>query len=323
MESHRRMPWHSKNIDEVLETLQTSDEGLSDAEAAQRLKINGPNELRQKPLKTIWQMLWSQITDPMVLILIGAAAFSFILKEWTEAFVILTIVILNAVIGIVQEKKAESSIQALRSISAPTAQVLREGEESIIPANEIVVGDIVFLEDGSMIPADMRLIESVNLKVQEASLTGESVPSEKDSEDILDEGCSLGDRSNMVYTTSIVTYGRGIGVVTETGMDTEVGNIAELLENQDDFDTPLKRKLNSVGKILTIVGIVVCILIFGIGALYNRPLGPQFLVAISLAISIIPEGLPATATIVMALGVQRMAKKNALIRKLPAGRDIR
>lgn len=318
MESHRRMPWHSKNIDEVLETLQTSDEGLSDAEAAQRLKINGPNELRQKPLKTIWQMLWSQITDPMVLILIGAAAFSFILKEWTEAFVILTIVILNAVIGIVQEKKAESSIQALRSISAPTAQVLREGEESIIPANEIVVGDIVFLEDGSMIPADMRLIESVNLKVQEASLTGESVPSEKDSEDILDEGCSLGDRSNMVYTTSIVTYGRGIGVVTETGMDTEVGNIAELLENQDDFDTPLKRKLNSVGKILTIVGIVVCILIFGIGALYNRPLGPQFLVAISLAISIIPEGLPATATIVMALGVQRMAKKNALIRKLPA-----
>lgn len=318
MESHRRMPWHSKNIDEVLETLQTSDEGLSDAEAAQRLNINGPNELRQKPLKTIWQMLWSQITDPMVLILIGAAAFSFILKEWTEAFVILTIVILNAVIGIVQEKKAESSIQALRSISAPTAQVLREGEESIIPANEIVVGDIVFLEDGSMIPADMRLIESVNLKVQEASLTGESVPSEKDSEDILDEGCSLGDRSNMVYTTSIVTYGRGAGVVTETGMDTEVGNIAELLENQDDFDTPLKRKLNSVGKTLTILGIVVCILIFGIGALYNRPLGPQFLVAISLAISIIPEGLPATATIVMALGVQRMAKKNALIRKLPA-----
>ncbi|GAA0227234.1 cation-translocating P-type ATPase [Metaclostridioides mangenotii] len=318
MESHGRMPWHSKNIDDVYKSLQTSEEGLSDAEAAKRLEKNGPNELRQKPSKKIWQMLWSQITDPMVLILIGAAAFSFILKEWTEAFVILTIVVLNAVIGIVQEKKAESSIQALRSISAPNAQVLRQGEESIIPANEIVVGDIVFLEDGSMIPADMRLIESVNLKVQEASLTGESVPSEKESDEILEENSALGDRNNMVYTTSIVTYGRGIGVVTETGMDTEVGNIAGLLENQDDFDTPLKRKLNSVGKTLTIVGIIVCILIFGIGALYNRPLGPQFLVAISLAISIIPEGLPATATIVMALGVQRMAKKNALIRKLPA-----
>ncbi|WP_304341323.1 cation-translocating P-type ATPase [Metaclostridioides mangenotii] len=318
MESHGRMPWHSKNIDEVYKSLQTSKEGLSDAEAAKRLEKNGPNELRQKPSKKIWQMLWSQITDPMVLILIGAAAFSFILKEWTEAFVILTIVVLNAVIGIVQEKKAESSIQALRSISAPNAQVLRQGEESIIPANEIVVGDIVFLEDGSMIPADMRLIESVNLKVQEASLIGESVPSEKESDEILEENSALGDRNNMVYTTSIVTYGRGIGVVTETGMDTEVGNIAGLLENQDDFDTPLKRKLNSVGKTLTIVGIIVCILIFGIGAFYQRPLGPQFLVAISLAISIIPEGLPATATIVMALGVQRMAKKNALIRKLPA-----
>jgi Ca2+-transporting ATPase len=318
MESHGRMPWHSKNIDEVYKSLQTSEEGLSDAEASKRLEKNGPNELRQKPSKKIWQMLWSQITDPMVLILIGAAAFSFILKEWTEAFVILTIVVLNAVIGIVQEKKAESSIQALRSISAPNAQVLRQGEESIIPANEIVVGDIVFLEDGSMIPADMRLIESVNLKVQEASLTGESVPSEKESDEILEENSALGDRNNMVYTTSIVTYGRGIGVVTETGMDTEVGNIAGLLENQDDFDTPLKRKLNSVGKTLTIVGIIVCILIFGIGAFYHRPLGPQFLVAISLAISIIPEGLPATATIVMALGVQRMAKKNALIRKLPA-----
>ncbi|WP_315167852.1 cation-translocating P-type ATPase [Metaclostridioides mangenotii] len=318
MESHGRMPWHSKNIDEVYKSLQTSKEGLSDAEAAKRLEKNGPNELRQKSSKKIWQMLWSQITDPMVLILIGAAAFSFILKEWTEAFVILTIVVLNAVIGIVQEKKAESSIQALRSISAPNAQVLRQGEESIIPANEIVVGDIVFLEDGSMIPADMRLIESVNLKVQEASLTGESVPSEKESDEILEENSALGDRNNMVYTTSIVTYGRGIGVVTETGMNTEVGNIAGLLENQDDFDTPLKRKLNSVGKTLTIVGIIVCILIFGIGAFYQRPLGPQFLVAISLAISIIPEGLPATATIVMALGVQRMAKKNALIRKLPA-----
>lgn len=318
MESHERMPWHSKETNEVLKSLQTTEEGLSDAEALKRLEKYGYNELRQKPAKTIWHMLWEQITDPMVLILIVAAALSFLLKEWTEAFVILTIVVLNAVIGIVQEKKAESSINALKNISAPNAQVLRQGDESIVPAREIVVGDIVILEDGSMVPADMRLIESVNLKVEEASLTGESLPSEKDSDDVLDEKCALGDRSNMVYTSSIVTYGRGIGVVTATGMDTEVGNIAGMIDNQSDLDTPLKRKLNSVGKTLTIVGIIVCILIFGIGAVYQRPLVPLFLVAISLAISIIPEGLPATATIVMALGVQRMAKRSALIRKLPA-----
>ena len=263
-------------------------------------------------------MLKAQIVDPMVLILIGAAALSAILQEWTEAAVIFIIVIVNAVIGIVQEKKAQSSLEALRNMSAPTAKVLRQGEESVIPASELVVGDIVMLGDGDMVPADLRLIDSANLKVQEASLTGESVPSEKEAEDILPEDCPLGDRSNMAYTSAIVTYGRATGVVVATGMDTEVGNIAGMLDNQDDTDTPLKRKLNAVGKTLTIVGLIVCALIFAIGAFYQRPLIPQFLVAISLAISIIPEGLPATATIVMALGVQRMAKKNALIRKLPA-----
>ena len=221
-------------------------------------------------------------------------------------------------IGIAQEKKAQSSLEALRNMSAPTARVLRQGEESIVPASELVVGDVVCLSDGDMVPADMRLIDSANLKVQEASLTGESVPSEKDAEELLRSDCVLGDRSNMVYTSAIVTYGRATGVVVATGMDTEVGNIAGMLDNQDELDTPLKRKLNAVGKTLTVVGLIVCVLIFIIGALYQRPLIPQFLVAISLAISIIPEGLPATATIVMALGVQRMAKKNALIRKLPA-----
>ena len=240
------------------------------------------------------------------------------MQEWTEAAVIFTIVVINAVIGIVQEKKAQSSLEALRNMSAPTARVLRQGEESIVPASELVVGDVVCLSDGDMVPADMRLIDSANLKVQEASLTGESVPSEKDAEELLRSDCVLGDRSNMVYTSAIVTYGRATGVVVATGMDTEVGNIAGMLDNQDELDTPLKRKLNAVGKTLTVVGLIVCVLIFIIGALYQRPLIPQFLVAISLAISIIPEGLPATATIVMALGVQRMAKKNALIRKLPA-----
>ncbi|MBM6887837.1 cation-translocating P-type ATPase [Pseudoflavonifractor phocaeensis] len=318
MDRHRQTPWHARKLTEIYETLHTSEEGLGDAEAAERLKKYGRNELRSKPPKTILQMLKAQIIDPMVLILIGAAAFSAILQEWTEAAVIFIIVIVNAVIGIVQEKKAQSSLEALRNMSAPTARVLRQGEESVIPASELVVGDVVMLGDGDMVPADLRLIDSANLKVQEASLTGESVPSEKEAEDILPEDCPLGDRSNMAYTSAIVTYGRATGVVVATGMDTEVGNIAGMLDNQDDTDTPLKRKLNAVGKTLTIVGLIVCALIFAIGAFYQRPLIPQFLVAISLAISIIPEGLPATATIVMALGVQHMAKKNALIRKLPA-----
>lgn len=318
MDNHRRMPWHAQELTEVYQSLHTREEGLSDAEAAERLKKYGRNELRPKPPKTILQMLKAQIIDPMVLILIGAAVFSAIVQEWTEAAVIFTIVIVNAVIGIVQEKKAQSSLEALRNMSAPTARVLRQGEESIIPANELVLGDVVLLGDGDMIPADLRLIDTANLKIQEASLTGESVPTEKEAEEVLPEDCPLGDRSNMAYTSAIVTYGRASGVVVAAGMDTEVGNIAGMLEQQDDMDTPLKRKLNAVGKTLTVVGLIVCVCIFIIGALYQRPLIPQFLVAISLAISIIPEGLPATATIVMALGVQRMAKKNALIRKLPA-----
>ncbi len=318
MDNHRQVPWHAEKLTEVYQKLHTSEKGLSDAEAAERLRKNGRNELRSKPPKTILQMLKAQISDPMVLILIGAALFSAVLQEWTEGAVIFTIVIVNAVIGIVQEKKAQSSLEALRNMSSPAARVLRQGEESIVPSGELVTGDIVMLSDGDMVPADLRLIDSANLKVQEASLTGESLPSEKDAGDILPKDCPLGDRSNMVYTSAIVTYGRGTGVVVATGMDTEVGNIAGMLDDQDATDTPLKRKLNAVGKTLTVVGLIVCALIFAIGALYHRPLIPQFLVAISLAISIIPEGLPATATIVMALGVQRMAKKNALIRRLPA-----
>ena len=312
------MPWHSRELGEVYQRLDTSEEGLSDAEAEKRLQKNGYNELRAKPPKTILQMLWTQISDPMVLILVGAAVFSGILREWTEAVVIATIVVVNAVIGIVQEKKAQSSLEALRNMSAPTARALRQREESLIPAKELVVGDVVFLSDGDMVPADVRLIDSANLKVQEASLTGESVPSEKEADQVLPVECALGDRGNMLYTSSIITYGRATGVVVATGMDTEMGSIAQMLDSQDELDTPLKRKLSVLGQTLTFVGLAVCVLIFVIGMLYQRPLVPQFLVAISLAISIIPEGLPATATIVMALGVQRMAKKNALIRKLPA-----
>lgn len=318
MDPQIRKPWYTRPLDEVYKDLNTSEEGLSDIEAAQRLKKYGRNELSRTKKRTVWDMLWDQIRDPMILILLGAAALSAVLDEWAEAVVILIIVALNALISIIQEKKAANALEALRNMSAPMAQVLREGEESMVPAGELVPGDIVYLTDGCIVPADIRLTETANLKIQESSLTGESVPVEKEWEDSFEKEVPLGDRTNMAYMSSIVMYGNGEGVVVETGMNTEVGHIANLLEEQDDFDTPLKRKLAAVGKTLSIVGIVVCVLIFAIGFMYGRPLLPLLMTAISLAISIIPEGLPATATIVMALGVQRMARKNALVRKLPA-----
>ena len=310
--------WHSLSESEVLEKLKTSDYGLSDEEVRSRQKVYGYNELSKKKSKSIFKLALYELKDPMIIILILASILSFFLDEFVEGYVILFIVFINTIISVVQQKKAEASIEALKSISAPTAHVIRNNSEIIIPASELVIGDIVILEAGSVVPADIRLIESANLKIQESALTGETVPVEKDADEILKEDCFLADRINMAYTSSLITYGRGIGVVIATGMNTEVGHIASLLNNSDEFDTPLKRKLSAVGKVLSIVGLIVCVIIFVIGMLYKRPILPLFMTAISLAISIIPEGLPATATIVMALGVKRMAKENALIRKLPA-----
>lgn len=318
MDNQKQPPSYSQTTNELFSDLETSSTGLSEPEAQRRLKKYGPNALAEKPPKSTLMMLKEQIIDPMILILLGAAAFSAILNEWVEASVIFFIVVVNSIIGIIQEKKAQSSLAALKTMSAPTATVMRGGIEKIIPASELVIGDLVILASGDMVPADLRLIQSANLKIAEASLTGESIASEKNAKTVLSVDCPLGDRKNMAYTSSIVTYGRGSGIVTKTGMDTEIGQIAGMLENDDAGDTPLKRKLNTVGKVLTIIGLIICVLIFAIGAFYGRPLLPQFLVAISLAISIIPEGLPATATIIMALGVQRMAKQHALIKKLPA-----
>lgn len=318
MDNQKQPPSYSQTTNELFSDLETSSTGLSEPEAQRRLKKYGPNALAEKPPKSTLMMLKEQIIDPMILILLGAAAFSAILNEWVEASVIFFIVVVNSIIGIIQEKKAQSSLAALKTMSAPTATVMRGGIEKIIPASELVIGDLVILASGDMVPADLRLIQSANLKIAEASLTGESIASEKNAKAVLSVDCPLGDRKNMAYTSSIVTYGRGSGIVTKTGMDTEIGQIAGMLENDDASDTPLKRKLNTVGKVLTIIGLIICVLIFAIGAFYGRPLLPQFLVAISLAISIIPEGLPATATIIMALGVQRMAKQHALIKKLPA-----
>lgn len=318
MDSQKQPPAYSQTKDELFSNLETSSAGLSEPEVDRRLKKYGHNVLNKKPPKSILNMLKEQIFDPMILILLGAATFSALLNEWVEAGVIFFIVIINSIIGIIQEKKAQASLAALKTMSAPTATVIRNGSEKIVSASELVVGDLVILTNGDMVPADLRLTQSNNLKIAEASLTGESIASEKNAAAVLSPDCPLGDRKNMAYTSSIVTYGRGSGIVTKTGMNTEIGQIAGMLEDDDTSDTPLKRKLNAVGKILTIIGLIICVLIFAIGAFYGRPLLPQFLVAISLAISIIPEGLPATATIIMALGVQRMAKEHALIKNLPA-----
>lgn len=318
MDSQKQPPAYSQTKDELFSNLETSSAGLSEPEVDRRLKKYGHNVLNKKSPKSILNMLKEQIFDPMILILLGAATFSALLNELVEAGVIFFIVIINSIIGIIQEKKAQASLAALKTMSAPTATVIRNGSEEIVSASELVVGDLVILTNGDMVPADLRLTQSNNLKIAEASLTGESIASEKNAAAVLSPDCPLGDRKNMAYTSSIVTYGRGSGIVTKTGMNTEIGQIAGMLEDDDTSDTPLKRKLNAVGKILTIIGLIICVLIFAIGAFYGRPLLPQFLVAISLAISIIPEGLPATATIIMALGVQRMAKEHALIKNLPA-----
>lgn len=316
MDNHRQKPWAVEQS-EVLTNTKTTETGLTEDEVRIRQQA-GLNELAAKPPKTVIQMVKEQIFDPMIGILLVAALLSAMFGEYTEAIIIATIVVLNTIIGVVQEKKAQSSLAALRDISAPTAHVIRNGKELIIPAKELVVGDIVTLHDGDMVPADLRLIETANLKIQEASLTGESVPVEKDAAAVLNPDCALGDRINMAFSSSIVTYGRGQGVVTAIGMQTEMGAITGMLEDPTEVQTPLKRKLAKAGMVLTTIGLIICSLVFAIGAFYGRPLLPQFLVAISLAISIIPEGLPATATIVMALGVKRMVKRNALIKKLPA-----
>lgn len=292
--------------------------GLTEEEVIEKRKKCGYNELSQKKKKTILNMIFEQLSDAMIIILFVAAIVSYLLGEKAEAIVILVIIIINIIISVFQEKKAENAVELLKSMNAPNVKVLRDGIRKIISAKELVIDDIVFIEDGDIVPADLRLLETSRLQIAEASLTGESVPVYKDENIVLDENTLLGDRVNMAYSSTIVTYGSGMGIVVAIGMNTEVGKIANMLENADELDTPLKQKLNKIGKILSLVGIIISIIVFIIGSLYGKDIVEVLMIAISLAISVIPEGLPATATIVMALGVQRMAKKNALIRKLPA-----
>ena len=309
---------YTKSSNDILKELSSKKDGLNEKEVTKRLDEYGFNEIEAKKPKTILEMVIDGLKDKMILILLLASILSFILGEVAEGVVILIIIFINTLISIIQEKKAMNAIIALRNMNAPHTTVIRGGKKKNILTKEVVLGDIVYLEDGNIVPADIRLIEENGLKVDESSLTGESVPVEKDANVTLDKNTPLADRVNMVYSSTIISYGTAIGVVVGTSSNTEVGSIATMLEDTDSLDTPLKRKLNKVGEVLSIIGILVAILIFIIGLLYGKDFISLLMVSISLAISVIPEGLPATATIVMALGVSRMSKKNALVKKLPA-----
>ena len=290
----------------------------------QRAKF-GENRLKEKKKKTNLQRFLEQFRDVMILILIGAAIISFIVacvegepKEFFEPALILVIVIVNAIMGMLQESKAEKALDALKNLSAPHARVIREGQEQVIDAAELVPGDVIKLEAGDFVPADAKLVRSVSLKCEESALTGESVPAEKDADALVAEDAPLGDRHNMVFSGCGVTYGTATAVVTATGMNTEMGKIANMLESSEETQTPLQQKLATLGKYLGIVAIVACLVIFVVGLLDGMAVMEIFMVAVSLAVSAIPEGLPAIVTIVLSIGVQRMVKKNAIIRRLPA-----
>lgn len=318
------MNWFNQDVEEVSKTLNTDlEKGLSKEEAKKRQKENGYNELQEKKKKSLFVKFLEQFKDFMIIILIIAAIISGVVGQmqgegFTDSIIILIVVILNAVIGVIQENKAEKSLEALKKMSSYSAKVMRDGKVTVIPSRELVPGDIVVLDTGDYVPADIRLVDAVNLKAQEASLTGESVPVEKDAATIENEEVSLGDRTNMLFSSSLVTYGRGKGIVVETGMHTEVGNIAGMLNSVEETATPLQQKLNKLGKSLGIMAIVICIVIFIIGLAYGKDVIDMFMTAVSLAVAAIPEGLAAVSTIVLAIGVQRMVKKNAIVKKLPA-----
>lgn len=320
------MTFHSQSINDVLKELSANPQtGLSASKADALRSQYGENRLKEKKKKTNLQRFFDQFKDVMILILLAAAVVSFVIAciegnpmEFFEPALILLIVVLNAVMGMLQESKAEKALDALKSMSAPHARVIRDGEEKIIDAAELVPGDIIKLEAGDFVPADARLIKSASLKSEESALTGESVPSEKDALAEVKEDAPLGDRSNMVFSGCSITYGAATAVVTQTGMNTQMGKIAGLLDNEEDAQTPLQKKLAQLGKYLGFMALAACAIIFIVGLLNGIDVLEIFMTAVSLAVSAIPEGLPAIVTIVLAIGVQRMVKKNALIRRLPA-----
>ncbi|MBE0503891.1 MAG: cation-translocating P-type ATPase [Desulfuromonadales bacterium] len=312
------MHWHQKEIKEIIAELAVTPQGLTMEEAARRLLEHGPNELIETKKKTLAMMLLDQFRDFMILVLIAAAIISGVIGEVTDTIAIIVIVLLNAVIGFVQEYRAEKAMALLKKMSEHSALVLRDGLPATVPAAQLVPGDVVLLEAGKIVPADMRLIEVARLKIEEANITGESLPVEKVIDRLADEHLPLGDRKNMVYKGTIVTYGRGQGVVVATGMATELGRIATLLQDEDEVKTPLQKRLATFGRKLALVVLAICAIIFGVGLLRGEAPLLMLLTAISLAVAAIPEALPAVVTISLALGARKLVRQNTLIRKLPA-----
>ena len=316
--------WFNKTVDEVESTLKTNAEnGLTAEEAKKRQEEYGLNELKAKKKKSLFVKFLEQFKDFMIIILIISAIISGVVgvaqgEGFTDTIIILVVVVVNAIIGVAQENKAEKSLEALQKLSSHVAKVIRNGKLQVIQSKELVPGDIVILETGDYVPADLRIIEAVNLKAQEAALTGESVPVEKMAAKIEDEKIGIGDRINMLFSSSLITYGRGKAVVVETGMNTEVGKIADIINTAEEQETPLQQKLDKLGKTLGIVALAICAVIFVVGLLYGKEPIHMFMTAVSLAVAAIPEGLPAVFTIVLAIGVQRMVKRNAIVKKLPA-----
>ena len=313
---------YTQTEEQVLSSVQSTKEGLTSAQAKERLEKYGPNALQAGEKTTVLQKFINQFKDFMIIVLLAAAVISFFAHEGapdpTDAIVILAVVILNAIVGVIQESKAEEAIEALQKMASPVATVLRDGEHLHVKGEEIVVGDIVVLEAGDVVPADMRLLEVNTIKIEEAALTGESVPVEKDLVIPEGEDVGIGDRSNMAFASTNVTYGRALGVVTATGMDTEVGKIAHMLANTEESKTPLQENQDALGKWLTIMILVIAVIIFGIGLIRGYEWTHMLLTAIAIAVAAIPEGLPAISTIILALGTQKMASRHALVRKLPA-----
>ena len=311
--------WHALSAKETVDAF-NSDEtrGLPADDARRRREEYGPNELAEKPRPGFWALLLNQFNNFLIIILIVASIISVFLGEYIDAGAIMAIVILSAVMGVVQESKAEEALAALKKMVAPEAMVIRGGQTLTIPARELVPGDIVVLETGNYVPADVRLIESVNLSIEEASLTGESVPTKKRAGNVLDADAQLGDRRNMAFMSTMITYGRGKGIVVATAMQTQIGLIAEMIQSVEEEPTPLQVKLDQLGRWLGIAALAVCALVFLVGILRGVGVLEMFMTAVSLAIAAVPEGLPAVVTICLALGTQRMISRNALLRRLPA-----
>ena len=316
--------WFNKEVKDVEKELETDlEKGLDSSKVEAHKAKYGLNELQEKKKDSLFKKFIAQFKDFSIIVLIIAAIVSGAVgiaegEGITDTIIILIVVLLNAVIGVVQESKAEKSLEALKKLSEHAAKVIRDGKEQVIPARELVPGDIVIIETGDYVSADLRIIEAVNLKSQESSLTGESVPVEKATAAIEGIEIGIGDRVNMLFSSSLITYGRGKAIVVETGMNTEVGKIAEMLNETEKQETPLQRRLNSLGKTLGIAALAICAVIFVIGLLQGKGVIDMFMTAVSLAVAVIPEGLVAVSTIVLAIGVQKMVKKNAIVKKLPA-----